>query len=827
MDIGKYFDAKSVNIQSLIYTAEPFFYIPSYQRHFRWRTQKLQKLFNDICHGYTSLDEEENNVTFIGSMILIQGNKLYKHSQNQKKDTLPTNLYAIIDGQQRLTSMLILLTVLHERLVIISSRYQFSSHESDVFLQKEIKAILELLSKVFSYKLNGPDELADESWYPRLTRASQDEWDQNNPVYKTAIASHLYKYGKTARTSYKLFSNGLQNEPDKSETELHNLWANLKKLRKSNNYKTFYDPKDCAGKDKNFLNAVNKFREFLTDFCTLAKGGCLGVVEKDLPEVPSDKRLAGHWNNYLKLTLRENPESFQDVFRGKDTNRQLVGEDLENFKILTHLTLLIRFILSHVGVTRITSENEDSAFDVFESLNTTGEPLTAIETFKPKVVQLNDPVSQGYIETVDEDLTIEQTTRLRNTQDLLITFASEEIGKKISSGLNYQRTYLKIFDKFNTEKDKALFVKNLFTSYCFIRDVWRPQVRAGADPLDKSIPLRNLDGETVFCLDFLCNLKHTIVQPVLIRYYSEALLNKKKRSDFEAIVKACSAYSLLRRASSDSTDNIDQDYRRLLNGNGGKTKPICRLDENLNENVLPSVAEVKQYLRDFLTERGIETRDKWIKKVLDVPHYETCRDVALCLLIAAFDLDHFEPSKPLEMRALKKAQGFINENTWKNDLVETLEHIVPQDEKRTNWSDPKYAPFYIDENKKNPLMHGVGNLVLCPATVNKSFGNKEWSIKRKAYEICAEPSQIQAENLKNKYGSDFSKISLEKYKTTFAPTLRHLAYLDEKDLNDVFIKARGIQIAELAWNRIAPWLDLQPEKLTPLDDLLKRLTPTI
>lgn len=824
MDIGKYFDAKSLNIQSLIYTAEPFFYIPSYQRHYRWRTERLQKLFNDICHGYTSLDEEENNVTFIGSMILIQGNKLYKHSQNQKEDTLPTNLYAIIDGQQRLTSILILLTVLHERLVITSSRYQFSDHESDVFLQKEIKAILELLSKVFSYKLDGPDELADESWYPRLTRASQDEWDQNNPVYKTAIASHLYKYGKTARTSYKLFSNGLQNEPNNSEKELHTLWGKLKRLRKANNYNTFYDPKACAGKDKNFLNAVTKFREFLTDFCTLAKGGSLGVVEKDLPEVPSDKRLAGHWNNYLRLTLREHPESFQDVFRGKDTNRLLVGTDLENFKILTHLTLLIRFILSHVGVTRITSENEDSAFDVFESLNTTGEPLTAIETFKPKVVQLNDAVSQGFIETVDEDLTIEQTTRLRNTQDLLITFASEEIGKKISAGLNYQRTYLKIFEKFNTEKEKALFVKNLFTSYCFIRDVWQPQVRAGADPLDKSIPLRKLDGETEFCLDFLCNLKHTIVQPVLIRYYSEALLDKKKKSDFEAIVKACSAYSLLRRASSGSTDNIDQDYRKLLSGNGGKTKPICRLDENLNENVLPSVAEVKQYLRDFLTERGIDTRDKWIKKVLEVPHYETSRVVALCLLIAAFDLDCFDSSKPLEMQISKTPKGFLNQNIWNNALVETLEHIIPQDEKRTNWSDPKYAPFYIEENKENPLMHGVGNLVLCPETVNKSFGNKEWSIKRKAYEICGTDRLFAPEELEKDYGKDFSKISLEKYRTTFAPTLRHLSYLDEKGLNDVFIKARGIQIAEFAWNRIASWLDLQTETPTSLDFLLKRLS---
>jgi hypothetical protein len=35
----------------------------------------------------------------------------------------------------------------------------------------------------------------------------------------------------------------------------------------------------------------------------------------------------------------------------------------------------------------IVAKKEEYAFEMFDSLNTTGDPLTAFETFKPKVVE--------------------------------------------------------------------------------------------------------------------------------------------------------------------------------------------------------------------------------------------------------------------------------------------------------------------------------------------------------------------------------------------------------------------------------------------------------
>ena len=49
--------------------------------------------------------------------------------------------------------------------------------------------------------------------------------------------------------------------------------------------------------------------------------------------------------------------------------------------------IFARYLNQNVAITVITAKNEDGAFDMFEALNTTGQPLTAFETFKPKVIE--------------------------------------------------------------------------------------------------------------------------------------------------------------------------------------------------------------------------------------------------------------------------------------------------------------------------------------------------------------------------------------------------------------------------------------------------------
>ena len=72
------------------------YHIPAYQRPYAWTTEETNTLFDDLYGFFTSESENENY--FLGSIVLI------KENTDRKAD--------VIDGQQRLTTLTILFSVL-------------------------------------------------------------------------------------------------------------------------------------------------------------------------------------------------------------------------------------------------------------------------------------------------------------------------------------------------------------------------------------------------------------------------------------------------------------------------------------------------------------------------------------------------------------------------------------------------------------------------------------------------------------------------------------------------------------------------------------------
>ncbi|WP_304162886.1 DUF262 domain-containing protein [Phascolarctobacterium succinatutens] len=84
---------------SKIFSKDFDYYVPSYQRPYAWTEEETGTLFDDLYDFYKS---EENDNYFLGSIVLI------------KEDDKPHA--DIIDGQQRLTTLTILLSVVAEKL---------------------------------------------------------------------------------------------------------------------------------------------------------------------------------------------------------------------------------------------------------------------------------------------------------------------------------------------------------------------------------------------------------------------------------------------------------------------------------------------------------------------------------------------------------------------------------------------------------------------------------------------------------------------------------------------------------------------------------------
>jgi Uncharacterized conserved protein len=77
-----------------------FFDIPSYQRSYSWREPQLKDLIDDLRY----LPEESKH--FFGNIILDKKNEQYETDRGRRFD-----VYDVVDGQQRLTTALVLLHV--------------------------------------------------------------------------------------------------------------------------------------------------------------------------------------------------------------------------------------------------------------------------------------------------------------------------------------------------------------------------------------------------------------------------------------------------------------------------------------------------------------------------------------------------------------------------------------------------------------------------------------------------------------------------------------------------------------------------------------------
>ena len=91
--------------QFLSTATESSFLIPEYQRRYSWTEDEAETLFNDIWEFTLKEGIDTGNTYFLGSIIF------YKNNGKQE----------IIDGQQRITSIFLLLRAIYTKLEGMSS----------------------------------------------------------------------------------------------------------------------------------------------------------------------------------------------------------------------------------------------------------------------------------------------------------------------------------------------------------------------------------------------------------------------------------------------------------------------------------------------------------------------------------------------------------------------------------------------------------------------------------------------------------------------------------------------------------------------------------
>ncbi|WP_338824758.1 hypothetical protein MHOCP_03480 [Moorella humiferrea] len=117
-------EAREILIKDLL-SDKFLFRIPGYQRPFTWNKDNFDDLFEDIKQ---SMENNEENY-FLGSIIL----------QTVEQHADGSGLYDVVDGQQRITSLIILLAVIRDFLSKIERDY--ASQIQSLLYQKEAKLL--------------------------------------------------------------------------------------------------------------------------------------------------------------------------------------------------------------------------------------------------------------------------------------------------------------------------------------------------------------------------------------------------------------------------------------------------------------------------------------------------------------------------------------------------------------------------------------------------------------------------------------------------------------------------------------------------------------
>jgi hypothetical protein len=608
-----------------------------------------------------------------------------------------------------------------------------------------------------------------------MIRSFDDQWSRSkvSAQYKSPIAFLTWKYAESI-------------EPERP---------------------TEYKPSKREGTIEGEEALVDRFLQISRTFKGLNANG---EFKDDYDNLPSLRRIAGSGGFQRALLNHDFPDDVRELLQGK-------GENSE-YRVLLQMVLIACYALTRVALTVVRGKNEDYAFTVFESLNTTGEPLTAYETFKPRVVlaetlaHFESSAARKHLEQISNYLsTFKVGEPLQNaTRDLLISFASAETGYKLSKRLADQRRYLKEeFERHEANPaQREAFVQHLKEVAAFTQHAWEIDSK---QPTLPSLPADAATDAVKLCLKFLSSLGHSVTIAPMVRFYAQALAatgadRDAKVKELEGAVKALAAFSALWRASRRGTANIDAQYREMLAG----SEFMPALARSLRKDAAPETSApkvdlcaLKTELRRRLADKGgIANRDQFVTEGANVPAFKNSKEVARLMLLAAY---HDAVADETAPGLVKKGKPAVAPCLTYNGLIDTrnltLEHIAPI-EPSGEWDEKIY--------ESRELVHRIGNLVLAPRIENAMVSNRPWRAKRVLYKALGAASHADADKVLIQAAEgegigfgDSTQAIIER-----ASHLPHLSALgDRKEpWSNEFLDERSRRLLALAWDELYAWL---------------------
>ncbi|TAH30797.1 MAG: DUF262 domain-containing protein [Cytophagales bacterium] len=767
LDLNSSFNTLGYSVYEFYQRPGVGFYIPLYQREYSWDKDNILQLLEDIAQGVLAMIEHpDSEIRFLGTIITVNETDR-KEIQPQDPRSLPTAIEKVIDGQQRLTTLALLCALLYKQILELEEKLLKLSTSNKDEIEETATFWKRKLIDMFSVDLQS----GKPKRKPKIIRGKDDYWtrqDKNTDAYKSIPSLFLADF--------------ILSLEDKS---------------------VIPEPQD---KKSSFGVNYREINKWLDNICN-------GHTDQE-------ELYPKGWDILADVSLQEDLWNFER----KDLVSAVNQKDIKNKKSESYLLCSLvqvfsvcHYLLDRCCFTVIQPKNEDWAFDMFQSLNASGTPLTAIETFRSIVVSEtereekpkrfeNTEINQDYerIQTLFRD-TNSAAAKSKRTNDFLTSIAIVINAEKLESHFSAQRKYLdKLYKTQKLYTDKCSLISFMGNYADFYKNVWVDYKGENNLPIDTIKSNTEADLASLLIL-FLKQSNHRMSVTLLAYFYHDILEgNPNSIPNFIASVKAISAFYIFWR-SAYANAGLDVVYRSFFKGGDkidGSTYP--KRDWISNKGGSLDIKELKAYFLNTLALKDIGDKTEWVKKSSTYLKYDNAYYVCLInLLISAHDTIPDPNNAGLPKIGASNSNPYLELKKWQSIDLKEIEHIAPQKGITTGWDKALYDPA-------TELFNSIGNLTLLPSRVNQSVGNKGWDEKLLYYKHLSEKDTDKITELSRKaqktgINLDTNTIKILRdasYSTHILPVLA----VEGQDWNSKIVEDRNVRILEIVWDRIITWL---------------------
>ena len=162
-------------------------YIPAYQRPYSWDKANAARLFEDATNGIEQMLQRASTISFLGTIIAIHDIK-HVTVKPLLKQEVPQKVMTIIDGQQRLCTMMMINIAFHDHIRRLRKPFEGKADQHFKWIAEDCVLRVADLEKAILLDMNAGEE--NQRFYPRIIRAMDDQWSRRkaHAAYTSPIA---------------------------------------------------------------------------------------------------------------------------------------------------------------------------------------------------------------------------------------------------------------------------------------------------------------------------------------------------------------------------------------------------------------------------------------------------------------------------------------------------------------------------------------------------------------------------------------------------------------------------------------------------------------